>query len=310
MRRLKKHHGFFLGDFLEEYLDSKFAMKRVSRKTGCTFQKLYEEKNVELRVGVCNIVSREFEYLDRHSHPTLKVAQAVRASSAIPLVFLPQQIGDGVYVDGMFQGNLPIAAFPGQRVLGFHLSGSQPEREKPMTVLGVVTAILDMLLNSAQRKHGVNFDTFVFGAGHAGQSSIALDQESNLLDILTIDCGTHGVMETNMNFEDVTGMLRAGREAADLYLREFDRTGGQWDAVSLIRRRSGPSGAQEVYQTSLDTLNIEYALRILKNALPTLESTTGESQETAEAALHTLESVLLKDGAENGKDGKDSDDND
>eukprot|EP00927_Polykrikos_kofoidii_P057699 TRINITY_DN5187_c0_g2_i1.p1 TRINITY_DN5187_c0_g2~~TRINITY_DN5187_c0_g2_i1.p1 ORF type:complete len:463 (-),score=48.48 TRINITY_DN5187_c0_g2_i1:80-1327(-) len=292
--RLKRHHGFYLGDFLEDYLDGLFAEKRVSGERGCTFEQLYEEKHVELRVGVCNVVSRKFEYLDRHSNPTLQVSRAVRASSAIPLVFLPQHIGDGLYVDGMFQGNLPVAAFIGRKVLAFHLSPPKADRhETSKTLSGFMTSILDMLLNSAQRKYGVNFDTY---NRKQDDPSSRQRTEQDLVDILTIDCGDHGVMETKLTVKDVEGMLASGRSAAESYLQEFDECGDVWDQPPSPRRRCDSSVLSEPVQVNCDTASIERALLTLESALPTAESTNGGSRDIALAALHALRAVVFQRG--------------
>eukprot|EP00927_Polykrikos_kofoidii_P057698 TRINITY_DN5187_c0_g1_i1.p1 TRINITY_DN5187_c0_g1~~TRINITY_DN5187_c0_g1_i1.p1 ORF type:complete len:442 (-),score=32.75 TRINITY_DN5187_c0_g1_i1:57-1382(-) len=294
--RLRKYHGYYLGDFVEEYLDCRFAEKRVNGERGCTFEQLYDEKGVELRVGVCDIVSRGFEYFDRHNSPALKVSTAVRASSAVPLVFPPQHIGNGVYIDGGIQGNLPIGAFPGKRVLAFHLS-CQEDRGKPKTLSGFVTAIFDMMFNSAQRKYGVNFDTFVMNERPctcSGRPSIAPGLMTDLLDILTIDCGTHGMMETNMSTDDVRRMIAAGKSAAEKYLREFDSSGGDWDPMALLSRRSGFSLAVGSRIGDIQTENVESALQVLEDSLSESTLAKGEKRDSVEAALNTLSTALLK----------------
>merc|ERR1712178_422221 len=142
------------------------------------------------------MTTRCFEYLDRHSHPNMAVSQAVLASSAIPLVFLPQAVGDALYVDGFFQANMPIAAFPGKPALAFHLSSKSGDEVRPdrRTVSTHIGDILDMLMNSAQRKHGVNFESFTEG----GVVKNSLLSNSGDVNILTIDCGEHGVLETRL----------------------------------------------------------------------------------------------------------------
>mmetsp|Transcript_22595 Transcript_22595/g.35251 ORF Transcript_22595/g.35251 Transcript_22595/m.35251 type:complete len:423 (-) Transcript_22595:141-1409(-) len=215
--RLYYHHGFYVGDVLENFIDAKFAAKRANRQLGCTFRELHNEFGVELRVGVCNMTAKQFEYFDRHSHPFLKVCEAVRASSAIPLVFLPRNINGSVYVDGMFQGNLPIAAFPDMRTLAFHLSTSEGTDSPPKSVWSFLGDILDMTMNSAQRRHGINFMSF---RPPDASNLDAPEPESPKIDILTIDCGQSGSLETGVSQSRIREMMDNGRMAAKEYLEE------------------------------------------------------------------------------------------
>lgn len=77
-----------------------------------------------------------------------------------------------------------------------------------------------MLQNSAQRKHGINFDTFapnesfMHGSGRTGDP---------LLEMIVIDCGSHGLMETKLKTHEIDQMLEVGRHAATTYLRAQHR---------------------------------------------------------------------------------------
>lgn len=263
--RLRSSHGFYLGEFLEDYLDQRFAEKRPSLGRKCTFQELYMEKGTELRLGACNMTTQRFEFLDRRSHPDLPVSEAVRASSSIPLVFVPTQIGNGIYVDGMFQGNLPVSAFPNKRVLAFHLSSELTPARRPNSLRGFIGAILDMLMSSAQRKHGLNFLSF------ADSPRQAVNEH---LEILTIDCVTGASMETRLSQAQINSMLEAGRASATEYLQERHNTA----SFTLSSDRS----------PSKDDLGVSDALQVIKTALETMPNEQGR------AALQTLERELAQ----------------
>ena len=65
----------------------------------------FDRLPIRFRAVATDLKSREPVVLG-----TGDLAQAVRASSAIPLVFTPERIGDRVFIDGGISANLPIAA--------------------------------------------------------------------------------------------------------------------------------------------------------------------------------------------------------
>src|ERR1041384_8041029 len=65
----------------------------------------YDRLPIRFPAVATDLRSRETVVLDGGD-----LAQAVRASSAIPLVFTPERIGDRILVDGGISANLPVAA--------------------------------------------------------------------------------------------------------------------------------------------------------------------------------------------------------
>lgn len=65
-----------------------------------TFEQLYVKTKISFNVFVTSLDSRNMECLNNRSHPNLEVLTAVKASSAIPLIFPPVLINDKYYVDG------------------------------------------------------------------------------------------------------------------------------------------------------------------------------------------------------------------
>lgn len=207
MCRLCRSKGYYKGDFLRTYLDQKFAEKRAHGGHDCTFQELYDERGVELRIGACNLTRGGFEYLDRASYPAMPVSLAVRASSSIPFLFTPSKYDDNVLVDGCVEGSLPISAFLGKRILAFHLMSTydagQPVVD-PSTFSGLAGGILDVMMNSAQRKHGVNFNSVSYNDENYRIQNI---------EIVKIDCGSHGLMEVKLSSNEIADMMAAGFNA-------------------------------------------------------------------------------------------------
>jgi len=212
--RLFKHHGWCKGEVLEQHLE-----RLIAKQFGpepCTLLSLYEKKGITLRVGACNVSTRRFELLDKDTHPNMPVATAARASSNIPVVFVPvkyfseRKKQEYLYVDGGLEGNIPAKAFPGKRTLAFDLMSSGDWSKEhgsfiqPSGFTHFVGTLLDMVMNSAQSADGL-----------AEGSKQATD-----LHVVKINCGDHRMLETNLSKQQVLEMVAAGWDAVDDFLGE------------------------------------------------------------------------------------------
>mmetsp|Transcript_61478 Transcript_61478/g.183229 ORF Transcript_61478/g.183229 Transcript_61478/m.183229 type:complete len:206 (-) Transcript_61478:145-762(-) len=191
-----------------------------------TFKQLHDETGRTLRLGVCNVGTKKFEFLDYQTAPNMPLATACRASSSIPFVFVPRVYEDRHYVDGGLQGNLPATAFPAaMNGIAFHLmSGTafaeaDEERRRdlapprpPSTFLEFAEVVVAMLHNNP-----------------AAQSADAIqhEQETNRrafrsggMKVIRINTGSHGGLETHLEQAQVDEMIRAGTDAAESYLRQ------------------------------------------------------------------------------------------
>jgi len=65
-----------------------------------TFEELYIKTRINFNVFATSLDSRSMECFNHKTNPSLEVITAVKASSAIPLVFPPVLINDQYYVDG------------------------------------------------------------------------------------------------------------------------------------------------------------------------------------------------------------------
>jgi hypothetical protein len=167
---------------------------------------------VDLQVGVTNLANGCHEYLSKDNHPNMSVSRAVRASSAVPLLFLPVAVDDNIYVDGGIQGNMPISAFPGKRALALHLKASSSRPRGHKSVISYVGDILSLLLNASQRKHGVNFDSF------APDCSGKIRLNCPLIDVMSIDVGVCRPFDVRKSEADIKKMIITGRRAAAEYI--------------------------------------------------------------------------------------------
>lgn len=76
-----------------------------------TFGEFYEKTKKKFIVtGTC-VNTKKAVYFSHETTPDIRVVDAVRASSSIPLVFVPQKIENMLYIDGGCIDNYPIKLF-------------------------------------------------------------------------------------------------------------------------------------------------------------------------------------------------------
>jgi hypothetical protein len=73
----------------------------------------------KFKVCACNLNTLELKIFGDDETPDVKVADAINASIAIPLLFEPVLIEENLYCDGGCQLNLPIGVFPLHETLAF-----------------------------------------------------------------------------------------------------------------------------------------------------------------------------------------------
>jgi len=86
-KRLFKEFGVCKGDNLKAWLEGLVEAKTGNKET--TFKELFEFNGNILRCGSCDVTKRMFTFLDKESYPDMPIALAARASSGIPIVFVP-----------------------------------------------------------------------------------------------------------------------------------------------------------------------------------------------------------------------------
>lgn len=76
-----------------------------------TFREFYEKTKKKFIVtGTC-VNTKKVVYFSHETTPDIRVVDAVRASSSIPLVFVPKKIENMLYIDGGCIDNYPIKLF-------------------------------------------------------------------------------------------------------------------------------------------------------------------------------------------------------
>lgn len=107
-----------------EYMTAKIMDLLFSRGFSHTetLSSLYEKTKVGFNITVTNIVTLKSEVWNHETYPDIPVAEAIRTSSSIPLLFSPNRRGKSVYVDGGIRDNYPVPChIPLDTVVGCEL---------------------------------------------------------------------------------------------------------------------------------------------------------------------------------------------
>ena len=81
-------------------------LKERKLNINITFKELYEYNNIEFIVIASNITESKLEYFSYKLTPNITVLLAVKASSAIPIIFNPIKYNNSLLVDGGFYNNI------------------------------------------------------------------------------------------------------------------------------------------------------------------------------------------------------------
>lgn len=137
INRTKKYYGWYKGKKIEKWLG-----KIIEQKTGnpdITFEELHQKGFKDLYITGTSLTKQKAILFSRETFPNMKVRDAVRISSSVPLYFEPifidstgkliyhpkQTQGLDVLVDGGIVENFPIHIFdketPDTNTIGFRL---------------------------------------------------------------------------------------------------------------------------------------------------------------------------------------------
>jgi len=224
---------------------ARLAARRRRRWRGLTLGELRDYRGVDLAMGATEVSQSRWKLLGADEYPDMPVSVAARASSSIPFVFRPRRWKskndqgkevEELFVDGGMTGNMPIASFKGstpgaqqrsQSIYQFATAGrAASARGRTLACSLVGTGEYRLLRGSGNKVR--NFKTY---AGAVMSSVIALMQDADgvaitsideaaddQVDVIHIDVGDAGVLDTDMSKRDLARMVARGRAAAGRYL--------------------------------------------------------------------------------------------
>lgn len=181
-----------------------------------TFEDLLLEREVELVVVVCDTSTELPRFLSAHTTPDVAIADAVRASMAIPFLYEPVEIEGRMYVDGGVSLNFPLTCFDlksnkgrrkrNPRTLGlradtteevsYFLHGVEPEPkpppENPIELAARVVSAYSKGQDIAHYQAGEEWRTVYIDTEEVGMLDFALTEEEKAN---MIQCGRLGMLQ-------------------------------------------------------------------------------------------------------------------
>ena len=73
-----------------------------------TFKEIYDRYNIKIQICATNINTMTLALFNKDSAPDMPVCTAIRASTALPLIYEPVIINDSIYCDGGVINNMPM----------------------------------------------------------------------------------------------------------------------------------------------------------------------------------------------------------
>jgi predicted acylesterase/phospholipase RssA len=223
-KRLVTEYGLFKGQRLEEHIEA--LLFQATGVEHVTFRQLRELRpDVALRLTATSITHQRVTYFDVDATPDLAVARAVRASSAVPLLFAPVEIDGELFVDGGLLKNLPYDAFDleGHPTLALsirtptaaELKSKDDDRKLALPTFSTFFAAL--------------LETLTFGEGSANCLSHALVRDG--LDL--VELGAYEYDAAGLGFDvtraDKLKMIEAAHDAVRVHLEAAERDGGLFE---------------------------------------------------------------------------------
>ena len=158
LTRIVSTYGIYKGDFFLKWLKRLIKKKTGSEDT--TFGDLSNKNFLDLRVFATDLTNVELKEFSNKSTPNVIIAEAVRASMSIPLIFVAWKFtnnvpDDHLYVDGGLLCNYPISAFERlDNTLGFFLKIE--EESNPLDHNNMMKYI-ERLLTTVMQSQAINF---------------------------------------------------------------------------------------------------------------------------------------------------------
>jgi predicted acylesterase/phospholipase RssA len=109
-----------------------------------TFNDLRKYSKILFTVNALNITYSKLEYFNYLLTPDVKVVDAIRASSAIPVLLPPWKIGECYYYDGGIINNCPTDLVEPTVSIAFNIAHSVSHNDNPIKLIDLMIAITNM----------------------------------------------------------------------------------------------------------------------------------------------------------------------
>ena len=161
-------HGFINKNNIITHL--KILTLEKTGKEDITFKELYDEYKKELVLCTYNVTKNKTIYFSTAQTPNMSCIEAMRLSSAIPIVFSKQYYEDELYIDGALTNFFPInnvySPYTSNilndnnniHILGIYIKNECPVNDK--TLLDYMLYIIQ-LMNDIGQKYTIPSNSFV-----------------------------------------------------------------------------------------------------------------------------------------------------
>lgn len=109
INQIVRHYGYYKADYATELFHGWIQEKLGSAEA--TFNDLIEANGLDLHVYATNLNTRHVYEFSYHKTKDVSLADAIRASIAVPLFFTATEIGEQIFVDGGAVFDYPLMGF-------------------------------------------------------------------------------------------------------------------------------------------------------------------------------------------------------
>ncbi len=208
--RIATRYGLYAGDALLAWIAGALTSRGVA--ADLTFAGLVQRGGRDLRVYATDLEQRNAREFSLRATPDAPVAQAVRASMTIPLMFAAWQFPSGVpddhlYVDGGVVLRYPLTAFDdavpdNPATLGFHLVSPDPRPPR----------------DPLRWDHLAGYAHALFGSLLEAQQVVLLRSPAMLARTVPIDDFGLSATDFHLTDADYERLYDSGRRATEQYL--------------------------------------------------------------------------------------------
>jgi len=187
--------GLDCGNNLEIILEKMFEHKKFNKNT--TFKELYDTKNINLIITGACINNKRCYYFSHINSPNMKIIEAIKISTAVPLYFNPVKYDNKLWVDGGIVDNYPIHIFKDNLIntLGVYLTNKKIANE--------INNLEDYFFNIFQTAMLGMADRCIHG------------YEQNTIIVETTD---YNLLNTNFNKQTIIEFINNGYNCAKKFI--------------------------------------------------------------------------------------------
>ncbi|OCL28515.1 hypothetical protein U472_01100 [Orenia metallireducens] len=138
--RLARNYGLYQGKSVLKWMRSKLASRGI---------RTFKDFDKDVNIIASNVNYKRPKVFSKGYTPNVSVAEAVRMSMSIPVLYVPYYYKSNLYVDGGVMNNLPLKVFNRSRLpcLGFMLVEEVGNRAKKINgFIEYLSAIMEMII--------------------------------------------------------------------------------------------------------------------------------------------------------------------